>query len=252
MSVLIEDRYLNQIKMGLGFPDVDFLLLQDNEICDLCIAPAMNDYFKKFPIKEEYQELMGGNEEKTVKFPSDYVFGIFDCRIVDVGGAVFGQGTSMWDYIMFQSMGGNISYNSSNNGAYGVPKYNPSALIETREMYRNKWKSYQNQYSTIKFHPDFINKEVKIYSSVCGTLNITFAKWSDNFSHIRYEYINDVIDLAKSRLLDHLADTSGILTDTNAEITINSDALRTRASELRDKVLEKWNEIPDVVVIHAV
>ena len=91
MPIFIEDNYMNQIKACLAFPDVDNLLLSDEQIKDICIAPALREYFSKFPIKHEYQEPVGYNEEKTVSFPDSYVFGVLTCCVSDIGNNVIGN-----------------------------------------------------------------------------------------------------------------------------------------------------------------
>jgi len=112
--------------------------------------------------------------------------------------------------------------------------------------------SQNKEESLIQSSSKSIKKEIKVYSTANGMLNITWAKHSENFQDVHFQFINDVIDLSKARLLDHLADTSGILSDTNLEITINAEALKDKASALRDKVIEKWNAIPDMIYLHVV
>lgn len=253
MPIFIEDNYMNQIKACLAFPDVDNLLLSDEQIKDICIAPALREYFSKFPIKHEYQEPVGYNEEKTVSFPDSYVFGVLTCCVSDIGNNVIGNGGDFWSIVAYNSFGlGNINISKGGDGMYGITGYNPNNAMEMNELYRDKWKSYQNKYVTLKFHPDYVKKEIKVYSTANGMLNITWAKHSENFQDVHFQFINDVVDLSKARLLDHLADTSGILSDTNLEITINAEALKDKASALRDKVIEKWNAIPDMIYLHVV
>lgn len=253
MPILIENKYLNQIKVCLAFPKEDNLLLDDSQIKELCVEPALREYFTKFPIRETQSVYKGTDSSVTVPFPDNYTFGVVDCRMVDVGNTTFGTGSDFWNIVAFNTFGGgNVTTNGKYGSAYGQPNYNPNGLLETRELYRNRMKSNQNQYTTIKFIPDFNKREVYVYSNQCGNVNITWTKFSEDFSSVKFQYINDVVDLAKARLMNHFADTAGIITDSNLEITINVDALTSKATELRDKVIEKWSAIPDVIYIHAV
>ena len=92
-----------------------------------------------------------------------------------------------------------------------------------------------------------------MYSSIQGKASITWAKWSDDFdTGVKYARKMDVIKLCRANLLYHLADTTGILTDGALETTINSDSLKTRASELENEVMELWNSFQDCVILHSV
>lgn len=249
MPITIEDKHLNQIKKVLAFPDVDNLLLDDNQIKDYCIAPALQKYFTKFPIKEMTSTPMGSGVELTIPFPDTYTFGVVDARITDIG-MIGGSGGAFWDIVQFQAFQSNAIRGKT--GAYGKRNYNPSALQQATENKRHQYKSYQNAYVTNKITMDYDNRQLLAYSSSSGRLNITWAKYSDDFSKVRYERQQDVIKLCQAELLQNLVDSSDILVDSASEITINVDALKDKAEKLTESVMEKWNEWPDVIYIHAV
>ena len=60
----------------------------------------------------------------------------------------------------------------------------------------------------------------------------------------------DVVQLAQANLLDHLADISGMIVDSALDTQINVTDIRTRATDLREKITTKWNDIPDILMIH--
>ena len=246
--IIIHERYLNQIKKVLAFPSVDNLLLSDEQIKDYAVWPAMQRYFRKFPIITEASQSING--EISVDFPSIYTFGVVDARIVDVG-LVGGVGGSFWDVVAFQSYNNNY-ITSKTSGAYGKKGYNPSGLIYQRDVERQTLKSQQNMYTTLKTRIDYPNKQLKAYSSITGTLNIAWASYSNKFSDIKYEYLDDVIKLAQAELMLHLANTSAILTDSALEVSINIDYLNSNAKEMISEVVEKWNSIQDILLLHAV
>lgn len=246
--VIIHERYLNQVKKVLAFPSVDTLLLSNEQIKEYAVWPAMQKYFKKFPIITEATQSING--EATINFPSIYTYGVVDARVVDIG-LVGGTGGSFWDVLAFQSY--NNSYIASKtSGAYGKKGYNPSGLIYQRDVQRQTLKSQQNQYVTLKTRIDYPNRQLKAYSSITGTLNISWASYSNDFSDIRYEYLDDVIKLSQAELMLHLANTSAILTDSALEVSINIDYLNSNAKEIISEVTEKWNSIPDICLLHAV
>lgn len=246
--VMIDTIWLNQIKKVIASPMIDELLLTDEQIKDLIIFPVLQKYFTKFPIREELQTSING--EMFVPFPDEYTFGVLDCRVVDIG-LLPGSGTSFWDLVLFTNTN-SMSSSMRSAGAYGLNGYNPSGLLYQRDTERQKFKSQQNQYTTIKSRVDIANKRLIVYSSMTGALNITWAKYSDNFDAVMFERRDDVIKLCQAELLDHLIDAASILSDSGLEITINIDKLSERSSKLKEDVQEKWNSVQDIIFLHAV
>ena len=247
-DILIEDNYLNLIKKVIAAPMVDSLLLDDEEIKDLCIFPVLQRYFTKFPIREEYTASING--ETFVVFPDDYTFGVLDARVVDIG-LLPGSGTSFWDLVMFQ-MSTSTTATIKGVGAYGVKGYNPSQLMQQRDMERYRFKSQQNMYTTIKTRVDIENRKLIVYSSITGALNVTWAKYSNDFADVKFERRDDVIKLCQAEVLDHLSDSASILVDSGLEININIEKLSERASKLKEDIQTKWDAIPDNIFVHMV
>jgi hypothetical protein len=247
-TVIIDSQWLGLIKSVLAFPSVDNLLLSDDQIKDYAVFPSLQKYFNKFPIVvEQTQSIVS---ETFIPFPDDYTFGIVDARTVDVG-LIGGVGGSFWDVVAFQSY--NNSYIASKtSGAYGKKGYNPSGLVYQRDVQRQTLKSQQNQYVTIKSRVDYPNRQVIAYSSITGTLNISWAKYSDDFDDVQYEYKMDVVKLAQAELMLHLANSSAILVDSNLEVSINIDHLKQSATDMFNEVKERWDAIPTILLLHAV
>jgi len=245
-NVIISDLNLDLIKRVIAYPMVDALLLDDEDIKDLVIFPVLQKYFTKFPIREEYQTSING--EMSIAFPDDFTFGVLDARVVDIG-LLPGSGTAFWDLVMLQ-MSTSTTATIKGVGAYGVKGYNPSQLMQQRDMERYRFKSQQNMYTTIKSRVDTENRKLIVYSSITGALNITWAKYSNDFATVKFERRDDVIKLCQAELLDHLSDSASILSDSGLEININIDALKTRATDLKEKIQDKWDQIPDISFIH--
>jgi hypothetical protein len=122
--------------------------------------------------------------------------------------------------------------------------------MQQRDMERYRFKSQQNIYTTIKSRVDTENRRLIVYSSITGALNITWAKYSNDFATVKFERRDDVIKLCQAELLDHLSDSASILSDSGLEININIESLKARATDLKDKIEEKWSQIPDISFIH--
>lgn len=242
--ISISDEWLLQVKKVLAYPKIDTLILTDDQIKQFAVFPALTQYFTRFPIKSTVE--IYSNDLYTVPFPDAYTFGLLDCRVVDIG-TIGGTGSSFWDIIAYQRMGilGNVR-------SYGKRGYNPNALYQQRLMLQQAMKSQQNLLVTIKFNVDYPNRKVIVYSSTTGKINITWAKYSDSFDDVLYQRKLDVIQLAQASLLDHVADTFGIISDNSLDININVEALRTRASDLRKEIEEKWMEFPSIILLKNV
>jgi len=244
-NILIADNWLKQVKKVLAYPSLDKAILSDDEIIDYCVHPALVAFFTKFPLKTTTQQ--GINGEVVINFPDIYTIGVMDVRVVDIG-LIYGTGTSFWDLVSYNVMGASGSMNPGQ--MFGAKGYNPNSLWQQRMFQRQVAKSLQNQNATIKARVNPYEKKVYIYSSISGTLNIIWAKYSVNFDDIKFERKYDVIKLAQAYLLEHLADTTSILNDSNLDITVNADTLKTRATELKTEVKELWDQFPDIVFLH--
>lgn len=245
-TISMSSDWLNQVKKVIAFPKVDSLFLSDDEIKSFAVFPAIHEYFTKFPIKVPYS--IPVSEEIHVPFPDEFTLGVTHVAFVDTGLAV-GTGTSFWDLVAFQSLGG--AAGSQGAGSFGKRGYNPNSLYQERLLQRIAIKSYQNTYMTTKWRIDHNTKELIAYASSAGTLAVTWAKYSNDFDRdVRYTRKLDVIQLAQANLLDHLADVSYLLTDSALDQQINTTDLRARALDLREKVMTLWMDSTDMVLLH--
>lgn len=244
--IKIHNKYLEEIKDLTAFPIVDNILLSDNQIRDLCIRPAFRDYFTKFPIELPESQSINGTEI-VIDFPDVFTYGVTDIRIV--GNPDSADGSNFFDIYKYQIMGG-AGGSGSVGGAYGIKGYNPNSLLQERLSTMQANQSMKNRLTTVKYRVDPNTKKVHAYTNTSGKLNITWAKYSNDFESIGYTKINDVLKLCKANLLEHLGMSSSMIDD-GSEINVNSDILIDTAKEMREQVFEKWNEFPDIIVLHA-
>jgi len=247
MVITIDSEFLNEVKLVLAYPSVDNVILTDTEIKALCIWPAMQQYFVKWPIRTYYE----GNVSTStiIDFEEDETFGVLDVRVVSQG-LTSGSGNSFWDMVRYQAIGGGASRKST--GAYGIPGYNPSGYRQQNMEQIALQKTMQRVYSTTKYRVSLSERKVYVnVTSSSGVLNITWANYSVDFDDVKFGKQRDVIKLAQANMLDHLADTTSIISDSTMDISINYSDLRSRADELRNPIIEKWNEIPDIILLHG-
>lgn len=248
--VKVPDEWLVQVKKVLAFPSTSKIILSDTQIKELAFFPAMHDYFVKFPLKITDSFQMGADATQTFNFPDAETYAIIDARFTGKLEQSSG-GSSFWELINYTR-----NYGQTTNirggygrgrGSYGSP-YNFNGQWQAIIAQRQVADSIANRITT-KVHILKSERKVEAYSSSSSRFNITWAKRSNCFEDIEYERQFDVVKLAQANLLLHLSDTTGIITDSAAEATVNSDALKTRAEDLRNEVYEKWEQFPDVILM---
>jgi len=245
-GITINATNLRLIKSVLAYPIADELLLDDDEIKSYCIYPALLEYFTKFPLREEYTTAVTSDVEATIDFPDDYTFGAVDARVVDKFNTTASSSSSFWELVNYQKHGF-----ASKGDTYGIRGYNPSGLRQAN------FTQYQAEQSRVKYNQiirirvDADNKEISVFSNITGTVQIEWAKYSLDFANVKFQQNMNVIRLCQYYLLKHLADTSSIITDSNLDIAINSDELKTKADELREMVMDQWEQYTDIVLIRT-
>jgi len=243
-TIIIADSRLNQIKKVLAYPKVTTVLLSDQDIKDLCIEPAMREYFTKFPLTTEYSVDIGYTTEMEVPFPDIYTFGLTDFRVTNTNITSATGGFS--NFLNLAAFAQTSIYNRS---SYGLKGYNPNFLAQQKLTEQQSLYAMREMNKTIRYKVDIENRKVIIFSNQAGKVYINWAKHSSNFADIRYQYIEDVIKLCQANLLHHFVETVQMVTNTDITLTINTDVMKTRADELRAEVKEKFDQISSLQMI---
>lgn len=243
---VISQEWLEQIKKVMAFPAVPNVLLTDTEIKTFCVREALHFYFKKFPLTSDMQTTI--TQELLVDFPDEFTFGVLDCRVVNKGFTSQNRTSAFWDIYKY-----NRFYGGAGKRSYGgiASKFNPNGLIQSIKADEQVMRTWQND-SSISYYVDNESRQIRVFSNITAEVSIRWAKWSLNFNDVRYVFQYDVVKLAQSLLLRHLADTGGIVSDSSMDKSINIDALNNRAEALWTEVKEKWEQHPDVIILRAV
>lgn len=242
--IVISDARLNQIKKVLAYPKVSNILLSNDEIKQLCIEPAMRLYFTKFPKVQEIDYEIGYTTEVTYSFPDSYTFGVLDLRVTNTNITSATGGFSN-----FLNLAAWAQTSIVNRASYGIKGYNPNFLSQQKFTEQQSLYAMREMNKTIRHKIDVDNRKITVFSNMAGKLYINWAKYSDNFDDIKFQYIEDVIKLSQSYLLSHFCDTTDIVTNSDMTLNINTDLLKTRADELKTEVIDKWNEISSVSLL---
>jgi hypothetical protein len=252
-NIAVADEWYNLIVKVIGYPDVDRVLLSREQVIALCLWPAMQHYFHKFPKKDREQVEIGTNATLEIDFPDQWTYGVLDVRVVGKGSQTGGSGGGFWDLVFYNKYSGYSAYGTGYGGVggysnQGMGGYNPGFTRQISYEYKHQLDTIANR-TTSKYRVIHEDRKLAVYSSISSEVAITWAKFSADFEDVKYARRMDVIQLAQAELLDHLADTTGLIVDQTAEITVDAGTLRTRAEDLRNSVLEKWAEWPDVILL---
>lgn len=242
--IKIDDFYLNQIKSILAYPIVEMVHLDDEQIKQFCIWPAMYRYFLKWPIQVENQ-IIHASTEMIIPFPDDDTIGLIDLRTVGKtglrAGTPNGQNSRFWDI---------IQYNQNLKVKISDRNLNPEGLKYLTIMQQNLIGSISNFSDTFSHEVNYSERNIRVFStSVNAQLLFTWAKTSNNFGMIKPTRILDVIELSKSYLLRHLASVGSMLSDSGSEKQINVDALNSRADTIEEKITTLWQDFPDIIAL---
>lgn len=238
-DVLIDNSYYNRILRITGFPIVTKLEISEEDIKNLCIAPALEEYFIWFPIKVVTS--YNATTEFSIAFPDDNTYGIVDAR-VNLSGYRNVEGVS-------NPLVAELLYNSSSRiGKYGTP-YDYD-FKQARISAQMEQQATVNLIGTKKIRVDEVNRVVTGYTNVGGELIITWAKFSNDFDDVSFRRRREVIKLCQANVLEYIGMLRGqISDDTGTEF--NYDMLLDKADTFREDVMTKWGEMTKPVVIRS-
>lgn len=243
MTITITEQRLNQIKKLLAFPieDGEFLLT-DDQIKEFCIEPALRDYFSKFPKLIEVEHSIASSSEIAIPFYNEFTYGAVDARLTNKDGVGVAGGGSDFLYRAAYS-------NTSNRSNYGRKGYNPNFLTQANATAQQVLRSNAKMNESIKIRIDYVNKQLAVFSNRSGKLLVVWALFSNNFSDVKYNYIEDVLNLCRGYMLEHAGTTMNLFQNSDLPVSINADFLKSESERLLGDVKEKWEQIPGMSLI---
>lgn len=243
MKIFITEEMLDEIVSEIGIPIFDWEdTPYDKEyVKDKFIWKAMREYYRYFPIQNIEEYYISSNFE--LPFPNEATFNILDARL-NTNAPSSGNtmvGTTIKERML--SVAGTGS--SSGIGMYGTPY--DFGMKETYHTTRAEYNALKNSNSAFRVKVDSNNRVVKGYTNIPGRISIIWAEYSDDYSTIPFEKIEDVHNLARSNIMrawGHLVK----LQSSSTENDLDGDYLIDRADELRTEVIDRWNAITKVVI----
>ncbi|HZJ68854.1 MAG TPA: hypothetical protein VFD28_02470 [Candidatus Eisenbacteria bacterium] len=253
--ITIPDSTFGQILSVLGYPFVTVapdsaentkgydLELSSKQIKDLIIEPALQEYYRWFPIETYTTQSI--SSEFEIPFPNEDVFSVKDVRLSGYGSGYGGgyTGNALIDTQRITSMGrtGRGMYGTRNDYGFSsarisVRSENQSA-VESRRAF--KWRVLENQRKVVGF------------SNVVGTLEITWAARSSSWEYVAFSQQSDVVKLCQGKVLEYFGRLRQQLIAPDSPAELNGEILIERSKELLEQVYEKWKNFSVPIIMRG-
>lgn len=256
-DILIADEELEIILTEAGVP---FVLMEElefprNKICNNMIKPAMQEYFKYFPIlKEEViqQAVTTSGQRFEIEMP-ETAYGVKHAYVHQGTGGSGPSGNPLYFFANeIAAWGGGSGSSPIRYGGNSRPGYANLQGMNTVMLDRAARQGIINYAS--RAHTSVIKKNGKKYLSgyanKCGQLEILWTCYSNNWNDIEFDRLSEVRKLATANVLRALGMLRG---QVKADIPggLNFDMFINRAKELETEVLDFWKNKPVAVAIRG-
>ena len=262
-SISISDQEYMIVAAELGVPFLREEELEYNRdiIIDICIKPAIDQYYAFFPIIiDEAVQGIGPNQEYFVEYhtfaddPSAVAYKGIPYMTMGAGGgtsAAYGTGAFSFMREQYTSgyMGGSsygfgrgITYNKPVPGFTGRSNGDfMSAYILGRAAQQGYINYNRREYDRDVFKNN--KRYVHGFASTGGALNIHWMCMSTDYARIDYWMLPEVRKLCTANALRNLGALRSLIkpSDNNP---IDFSGMQTRADALESKVLERWSKDP--------
>lgn len=240
--IISEDDYKLCIKrLGVPFISEDELEYTREDILNLAIKPALEEYFHWLPnVQIEAYPVQGDSSE--IQFPTD-AYDVVSVQVIQAGSSGSGNITNTMLRYFDEAAYGSYNFSGMNGTYRGTfsPRTNlndPINYISSRQL------AQANVNLNTRVHMDkFIkpdgSKWVRLSSNKMGTFLVHWAKQSLNFNDIEFAQRQNVIKYCQAEVMLLFADlrkqAKGDLAGTYDYGTWVNEA-----NDIKDKVLSEW------------
>lgn len=266
-SISISDQEYKIIAAELGIPFLREEELEYNRdtIIDICIKPALDQYYAFFPIViDEPVPNVGANQEYFIEYhtfdddPSAVAYKGIPYMTIGAGGgssAAFGTGAFSFMREQYTSgMWAGSSYGFGRGLSYSkpVPGFtgrSDGSYMSSYILGRAAQQGFIN-YNRREYERDVFKngkKYVHGYASTGGALNIHWLCMSTDYSRVDYWMLPQVRKLCTSYALRNIGALRSLIkpTDNNP---IDFSAMQSRADALEKEVLESFSKNPAALI----
>jgi hypothetical protein len=257
-TIIIPESELETIMLETGVPFIEMEELEfpRNKICDLMVKPAMQEYFKYFPIvkvENKAQSIVTAGQEFKMEMPEN-AYGVVRALVTQ---GYSGTGSAIGNPLHFFAneivlWGGGGSWSPIRYNSYKQPGFSNLQGFGSVALDRAARQGIMN-YST-RFHFRIERQGEKKYligyANKMGTVEVHWAMASNDWDDIPYPRRPEVRKLSTAYVLRAL----GMLRSQVKEDipgAIDFSKFVDRADKLEEEVLGFWKEIPRTAMLRG-
>ena len=253
-EIIISDEELNIILKDVGVPFVrmEELEFPRNVICESMIKPALQEYYKFFPIIKTETNFYGAvtsGQRLRLEMPEN-AFGV--TRAIIASGPTVGSGPSGNPLYFFVN---EVATQTGTMTGSGIMKRYSSGMsvnnFSTYGLLAASKQAVVNYNTRMEFRVERWGKKRYFtgYSNRTGMLEVTWAYYSYNWDHVDWNRLREVRQLAEAYVMRAL----GMLRSQSASDTAKLDfsGFISRADALEKDTLDFWKSFPRTVVIRG-
>ena len=251
-NILISDSDYHRILTAIGYPALDedtvYSIISKEQIMELVIEPALEDYYKFFPVRVPMEFAVSGSgamNSIVVDDSKGIVLGIIECKFIPQSSSVPGQ--SLMDassfyqnafYSASQVMGiGGSAYGIGSS--YGTPYgYGQETIIYLKRFLTSSIES-SNKVYWYKYDPQSHTLYYK--NNISGKFYFNIGMTNNNLDNIQFDKKKSFLDYCKGLLKKQVAETLSLI-ELDLPATINQDSLREDGDKLLEDNLNYWRE----------
>jgi hypothetical protein len=252
-TIKIPEDIFEQIMSVMGAPYVEYapndsdtkdydLELNEEKIKNTILDQVFKEYFRWFPL-ESYQTLsVSGTFD--VPFPDNYTFSAKDVRLTS---RTLGYGPTTNPLV-------NERFMYSSGGPYGTGRYgtrNDYGFTTANIMRNIEMQSWVDRTKTFKWRILKGDRKISGFSNVSGSIEIVWAKYSNDWDDISFEQQMDVINLSQGRILQYFGYLRQQIENQDFPISLNGAVLVEHGKDLIDSVYSKWKAFTKPVIMRG-
>lgn len=241
MPVTIEEKDLKRILKPIGFPFSQFedLEVTEQDIIDIAVEPALEEYYRWFPIKERSNHTVAGNF--TIPFPSLDTYGVTHHAFIRAD-------QEMGSTVTNPFIAERIFNQSSSSRMYGTA--NDYGMDAVEDLVRMRKQSRADNARVVTIRTNHDARQVEGYSNVTGRLVIEWASYSLDWSRIPFRRKREVELFASALVLEFLGDLRKQIVD-DVGVQFDADSFLQRAEEYKEEVYLSWKNNTHAVLVRG-
>jgi len=252
-GIIINDSDYHSILQGIGYPalseDDIYTIISKEQIEELVIEPALEDYYKFFPHRIPVQFQVSGsgamNEYNIPTTVSGQVIGVLQAKFVPQSSSVPGQSLmdagSFYQNAFFSAsqvlgLGGSAFGVGS---SYGTPYgYGQESLVYLKRFLTSSIES-SNKVYYYKYDP--YTKKLYYKTNISGVFYFELGITDNNIDNIQFDKKRSFLDYCKGKIKLTVAETLSLI-ELDLPATLNVDLLQDKGEKLVEDTLNYWRE----------